>query len=77
MKPPCADKQITEAEIIQALQRSDEQALEGLTIREHVAMLDVGTRVDRVYTNGMLVKVQVESGYNMGRYCWVPGAALR
>jgi hypothetical protein len=67
MKTPCAEKEVTEAEMLQALRRSDEQALEGLTIRENVAQLDVGMRVDLVYAHGMFVNPTLKQKQALSR----------
>lgn len=77
MKTPCAPDEITELHVIQAVQRSDEAALDGLVAREGVMMLEEGTDVNRILSRDSFDDVGVNSGYYVGKTCWLPSAVLR
>lgn len=71
LRAPCADSEYVEAEIGSALINHDMEAFRGLLERNNVVWLDKETTVSKVLSNH-LTKIHVESGYYMGKECWVP-----
>jgi hypothetical protein len=45
--------------------------------RNHIALLEKGTRFEKVYEDGEKLAVQVTSGYYMGNTCWITEAAFK
>ena len=77
IRMPCADRESVEADIVRALNRSNEPAMHEPFAREYVATLEPETPVDQIFADGVFVNVRVKSGYHTGRYCWVVGQGLR
>ena len=71
LRTPCADTEYIEAEIGSALINGDIEAFKGLIERNNVVWLDKGTAVSKILDNN-LSKVRVQSGYYMGKACWLP-----
>jgi len=55
-----------------AVKREDWLVVEGLVSRGAVFKVERGTRVHEHMRSSALSRVRIETGFHVGRYCWIP-----
>jgi len=67
----CAESQGQLVDLNNAAVRGDDDAVQGLVDRNHLALIKQGTNVEKRFTFDGMTSVSVVSGYYTGKTCWL------
>jgi len=72
----CASSVDDEAQLAIASSKNDQDAMAGLLLRKDIFVLKQGTRLRQILTDAPFADVYVESGFYMGKTCWLPESVI-